>query len=161
MMWVRATMTLALLTLTTPGFAVEPDEILDNPVLEGRARDISAEVRCVVCQNESIDTSNAGIARDLRILIRERLVAGDSNGQVLDFLVARYGDFVLLKPPFKPETYVLWFAPFLIIALGGGGIALMVRKVGFRQARVVAGLDAAEEAEVAQLMESLQEDPRT
>src|SRR3546814_6727246 len=92
----------------------------DPPVLEQRARDLSAEIRCVVCQNESIDSSNAEIARELRLLVRERLVAGNSDQQVLDYLVARYGDFVLLRPPMKPATYLLWFGPFLILLIGGG-----------------------------------------
>ena len=98
--------------------AVQPDEVLDDPALEDRARDISAELRCLVCQNQSIDDSNAPLARDLRILVRERLVAGDSNEQAIDFIVARYGEFVLLKPRFGIKTLLLWVAPvlFLIIA---------------------------------------------
>jgi cytochrome c-type biogenesis protein CcmH len=99
--------------------AVEPDEVLDDPVLEARARDISQHLRCVVCQNQSIDDSAAPLAKDLRLLIRERLQAGDSDEQVVHFVVARYGDFVLLKPPVKPETAPLWLAPVILI-LGGG-----------------------------------------
>ncbi len=154
MKWFR-TLALTAALAVTPALAqaVEPDEILDDPVLEARAREISGTVRCVVCQNESIDTSNAGIARDLRILIRERLVAGDSNQQVLDFLVARYGEFVLFKPPFKPETYALWLAPFLIIAIGGAGIVVMLRRVNRRAAAGPDRLDAAEEAEIARIMQ--------
>ncbi|MCH8997363.1 MAG: cytochrome c-type biogenesis protein CcmH, partial [Proteobacteria bacterium] len=96
---------LALTLLSAaPGWAVEPDEILDDPVLEARARALSQEIRCPVCQNESIDSSNAALARDLRILVRERLVAGDSDTEVKAFLVARYGDYVLLDPPFKLTT---------------------------------------------------------
>jgi len=106
----------------------------------------------VVCQNESIDTSNAGIARDLRILLRERLVAGDSNQQVLDFLVARYGDFVLLRPPFKPTTYVLWLAPFAIIVLGGFGIIVMLRNVTRKSAGSISPLDAKDEADLQHLI---------
>ena len=98
---------LLLCLIAAPVFAVEPDEILDDPALEERARVISAQVRCVVCQNEPIDSSNAGVARDLRLLIRERLVAGDTNDEVYAYLVARYGDFVLFKPPFKPSTLSL------------------------------------------------------
>jgi cytochrome c-type biogenesis protein CcmH len=162
MNWLKMTLMAALVAfIPVAGFSVEPDEILDNPVLEARARAISAEVRCVVCQNESIDTSNAGIARDLRILIRERLVAGDSDQLVLDFLVARYGDFVLLKPPFKPETYALWFGPILIIIFGAGGIALMMRRINIRRAQGVPGLDPADEAEVARLLKNLKEEPET
>jgi len=133
--------------------AVEPDEILDNPVLEARARVISAEIRCVVCQNESVDTSNAGIAKDIRILIREKLVSGSTDQEVIDFLVARYGDFVLLRPPFKPETYVLWIAPFAIIGFGGVWIGFML--VGLRRkgrAQKPAPLSAAEERAVAQMV---------
>ena len=97
--------------------AVQPDEVLDDPVLEERARALSAEIRCVVCQNESIDTSNAPLARDLRLLVRARLEAGDSDQEVLDYLVARYGDFVLLRPPVRPSTYLLWFGPALLLGL--------------------------------------------
>lgn len=117
---------LLLLIASGPAVAVEPDEILDNPALEARAREISQVVRCVVCQNESIDSSNAGIAKDLRLLIRERLKEGDSNREVLDYLTARYGDFVLLKPPVKPATYILWFAPAAVLALGGIGLAVFL-----------------------------------
>ena len=101
-----------------PAAAVEPDEILANPVLEARARDISKNLRCLVCQNQSIDESNADLARDLRILVRQRLVAGDSDSAVIDFVVSRYGDFVLLNPPFKGTTYVLWFGPAVIFLIG-------------------------------------------
>jgi len=91
--------------------AYQPDEVLENPILEARAREISAELRCVVCQNQSIDDSNAEIARDLRLLVRERLVEGDTDEQVLDYVAARYGDFVLLRPPWQPNTYLLWLGP--------------------------------------------------
>lgn len=94
--------------------AVLPDEMLDDPALEARARAISTELRCVVCQNQSIDDSDAEIARDLRLLVRERLVLGDSDEQVVDYIVARYGDFVLLRPPWQPNTYSLWLAPPLM-----------------------------------------------
>ena len=110
--------TLATL-VSQSAFAVEPDEILADPVLEERARAISKQVRCVVCQNQDIDSSNAGVARDLRLLVRERLVAGDTDQQVMDFLVARYGDYVLFNPPWKPSTYILWVAPIVILGLGG------------------------------------------
>ncbi len=110
------------LFLVAPALAVEPDEVLDDPVLEARARELSAEIRCLVCQNESIDSSNAPLAKDLRIIVRERLVDGDSNQEVLDYLVARYGDFVLLRPPMKPATYFLWFGPLVILLLGTLGV---------------------------------------
>ncbi|MFS8180653.1 cytochrome c-type biogenesis protein CcmH [Pseudovibrio denitrificans] len=117
--------------IATPTLAVEPDEMLSDPVLEARAREISKELRCVVCQNQDIDSSNAGVARDLRLLVRERLVAGDTNDEVLAFIQARYGDYVLLKPPFKPSTYVLWFAPsfliFLVFVLGWRVLAVSNR----------------------------------
>lgn len=124
---------LLLLSLSSAG-AVEPGEILDNPVLEQRAREVSKDLRCVVCQNQSIDDSNAELARDMRILVRERLVAGDSNQQVLDYMVSRYGDFVLLDPPFKQSTYVLWFGPALIV-----GIGVLVLIVSYRRRRGPAG----------------------
>lgn len=114
MRWVLAVLIMA----AAPLWAVEPDEVLDDPVLEERARAISAEVRCVVCQNEPIDSSNAGVARDLRMIIRERLVAGDTDQEVFDYLVERYGSFVLFNPPWKPSTYALWLGPFVILALG-------------------------------------------
>ena len=113
------------LLLPQPGFAVTPDEILKDPVLEQRARVLSQELRCMVCQNQSIDDSDAPLARDLRLLVRERIAAGDSNSQVLDFLVARYGEFVLLKPRFERQNMLLWLlAPLLLI---GGGLALWLQ----------------------------------
>jgi cytochrome c-type biogenesis protein CcmH len=103
-------------------YAVQPDEIMPDPAKEARARDLSRELRCMVCQNQSIDDSEAPLARDLRLLVRERIAAGDSDTQVIDFLVARYGEFVLLKPRFNPHTLLLWLLPPL--ALAGGGLAL-------------------------------------
>jgi cytochrome c-type biogenesis protein CcmH len=103
-------------------YAVQPDEIMADPVKESRARDLSRELRCMVCQNQSIDDSEAPLARDLRLLVRERIASGDSDAQVLDFLVARYGEFVLLKPRLNPHTWLLWLLPPL--ALAGGGAAL-------------------------------------
>ncbi len=99
----------------SPGLAVQPGEILPDPAMERRARAISAELRCLVCQNQSIDDSDAPLAKDLRVLVRERLVAGDSDTAVRDFVVARYGDFVLLRPPFDVRTALLWAAPLLIL----------------------------------------------
>jgi len=103
-------------------YAVQPDEIMADPAREARARDLSRELRCMVCQNQSIDDSEAPLARDLRLLVRERIAAGDSDAQVIDFLVARYGEFVLLKPRLSPHTWLLWLVPPL--ALVGGGLAL-------------------------------------
>jgi cytochrome c-type biogenesis protein CcmH len=102
--------------------AVQPDEIMSDPAREARARDLSRELRCMVCQNQSIDDSDAPLARDLRLLVRERIASGDSDAQVIDFLVARYGEFVLLKPRFNSHTLLLWLLPPL--ALAGGGLAL-------------------------------------
>ena len=105
-----------------PAHALQPDEIMPDPAKEARARDLSRELRCMVCQNQSIDDSDAPLARDLRLLVRERIAGGDSDSQVIDFLVARYGEFVLLKPRLSPHTLVLWLLPPL--ALAGGGLAL-------------------------------------
>jgi cytochrome c-type biogenesis protein CcmH len=115
------------LSLAAPAFAVQPDEVLKDPAMEARAREISKELRCLVCQNQSIDDSNAPLARDLRVLVRERLVAGDDNTGVLGYITARYGDYVLLRPPFKASTYVLWIGPVIVLLLGGLGAALFLR----------------------------------
>jgi cytochrome c-type biogenesis protein CcmH len=100
-------------------WAVQPDEIMANPKLEARARAIGRDLRCLVCQNESIDDSDADLAHDLRVLVRQRIAAGDTDAQVRQYIVARYGNYVLLKPPLIPETYLLWFAPALLLACGG------------------------------------------
>lgn len=123
-------------TVIAPAWAVLPDEILDDPVLEARARALSKEIRCLVCQNESIDSSNADLARDLRILVRERMTAGDSDTEVKAYLVARYGDFVLLEPPVKPSTYLLWFGPALVLLLGVGGVFFFFTRRGAAAAPV-------------------------
>jgi cytochrome c-type biogenesis protein CcmH len=107
-----------LLTIASPVWAVQPDEILTDVMLEARARDISKDLRCLVCRNENIDSSNAGIAKDLRILVRERLVQGDSNEQVIDYVVDRYGEFVLLKPKFSMKNMVPWLAGPVLLLLG-------------------------------------------
>lgn len=119
---------LLLLIVAVPAFAVTPQERLADPALEARAREISQELRCLVCQNQSIDDSNADLAHDLRVIVRERLKAGDSNAQVIDWIVARYGDFVLLRPPVKPVTWPMWFAPLLVLALGGVAVAIYFRR---------------------------------
>ena len=123
----RGMLAALLLGLSAPAFAVQPDEVLKDPALEARAREISKELRCLVCQNQSIDDSNAPLARDLRVLVRERLVAGDDNGGVLGYITARYGDYVLLRPPFKASTYVLWIGPVIVLLLGALGAALFLR----------------------------------
>jgi cytochrome c-type biogenesis protein CcmH len=113
-----------------PGFAfaVTPDEMLADPRLEARAEALSAQLRCMVCQNESIDESDAPLAHDIRVLVRQKILAGDSDAEIRAFLVARYGDFILLKPPFKPETFLLWTAPLLLLLAGGAAIALSFRR---------------------------------
>ncbi len=108
--------------------AVNPEEMLDDPVLEARAREISKGLRCLVCQNQSIDDSDASLAKDLRELVRERLVAGDSDQAVVDYVVSRYGDFVLLMPPFKAATLVLWFGPAIIAGLGIWAMIVFYRR---------------------------------
>ena len=113
---------IALMAGSSAAYAVQPDEIMSDPAKELRARNLSRELRCMVCQNQSIDDSEAPLARDLRLLVRERIAAGDSDAQVLDFLVARYGEFVLLKPRLEPHTLLLWLLPPL--ALVGGGFAM-------------------------------------
>ena len=102
----------------TPSYAVNPDEVLADPEMEENARAVSRHLRCVVCQNQSIDDSDAELARDMRVLVRERIVAGDTNREVLDYMVSRYGNYVLLKPPFQASTYVLWIGPAVILLLG-------------------------------------------
>jgi cytochrome c-type biogenesis protein CcmH len=121
---------LALLLLLAPvaGFAVEPNEQLKNPELEARARAISAELRCLVCQNETIDESGASLAHDIRVLLRERLTAGDTDEQAIQAIVNRYGEFVLLNPPVQPATYLLWFGPATILLLGLLGTAVWLRR---------------------------------
>jgi cytochrome c-type biogenesis protein CcmH len=112
-----------------PGHAAtNPDEILQDPALEQRARELSKQLRCLVCQNQSIDDSDADLARDLRRIVREQLVAGRSDEQIIDYLTARYGDFVLLKPPVKPATWGLWFGPALVLVIAAAGIAIYVRR---------------------------------
>jgi cytochrome c-type biogenesis protein CcmH len=119
-----------LLTLACAGpvRAVEPSEVLPDPALEARAREIGRALRCVVCQNQSIDDSNAEVARDMRRAVRERLVAGDGDPAVFDFMVARYGDYVLLKPPFKTGTLVLWLGAPLVLLIAGGVLLVAARR---------------------------------
>jgi cytochrome c-type biogenesis protein CcmH len=126
----RLALIAVLFLLLAPGaaFAVRPDEMLKDPALEARARHLSEELRCMVCQNQSIDDSEAPLAHDLRVLVRQRLEAGDSDRQVLDYLVSRYGDFVLLKPPFKLETLLLWGLPPLALLVGLAAIVTVARR---------------------------------
>ena len=134
-------------------FAVQPDEMLPDPAQEARAREIGRDLRCLVCQNQSIDDSDASLARDLRILLRQRIAAGDSDDQARQFLVDRYGDYVLLKPPFKKTTLVLWFGPLLLL-LGGAAAAFAV----YRQRRLKPAADALSPEEKARLDRLLKDD---
>jgi cytochrome c-type biogenesis protein CcmH len=138
---------LLLASLAGPALAVQPDEVMKDPALETRARGLSSELRCLVCQNESIDDSEAPLARDIRILIRERIGKGESNDSVRDYLVSRYGDFILLKPPFKPETLLLWLSPVLTLGLGVAA-ALYARR---RAPSATPRLSEEEEARLAAL----------
>ncbi|AWD20755.1 cytochrome c-type biogenesis protein [Pseudogemmobacter blasticus] len=139
---------LALLLAATPALAVQPDEMLADPVLEARARDISRQIRCPVCQGESIDDSNAAISRDLRIIIRERLTAGDSDEQVIDFLVDRYGEFVLFNPRVSGSNLILWLAgPAMLLVAGGIAFATFRRKPTPED-----GLSADEQARLEEIL---------
>lgn len=151
----RMALLVALVLAPQISHAVQPDEIMQDPRLEARARALSQQLRCMVCQNQSIDDSDAPLARDLRLLVRERIARGDGDAQVIDFLVARYGPFVLLKPPFNPHTLLLWMLPPL--ALAGGAIALVLyaRRRGSLDPAVrqneAAPLSVEEQAELARL----------
>ncbi|MSP82172.1 MAG: cytochrome c-type biogenesis protein CcmH [Alphaproteobacteria bacterium] len=136
---------LALFVLAAlPALAVEPGEMLADPALEARARAISQDLRCLVCQNQSIDDSGADLAHDLRVLVRERLAAGDSDAEVLAYVVARYGDYVLLDPPFQASTWALWLGPFGLLGVAGFGVAHYVRRQARRPDPAPAPLSAAE-----------------
>ncbi|MGJ4891115.1 cytochrome c-type biogenesis protein [Bradyrhizobium sp. HKCCYLRH3099] len=159
---ILGSLALALLLLGSPtAHAVQPDEVMSDTTKEQRARALSRELRCMVCQNQSIDDSDAPLARDLRLLVRERLAAGDSDNQVLDFLVARYGQFVLLKPRFERQTLLLWLLPPVLLL--GGGLALwwQVRRRGQRGSEVTPKLTAEEEARLAALMAAEKQPPAT
>ena len=139
------------LLATAPALAVNPDEMLKDPALEARARALSEELRCLVCQNESIDASNAPLAHDIRVLLRDRLKAGDTDSQAIDYLVARYGEFILLKPRFNGHTLALWLVPPGALVIGGVVAAAFYWKRRKRPAQPPP-LDAAEEADLARLM---------
>lgn len=155
---IRILLFLSAMMLAVAAHAVQPDEMLSDPVLEERAREVSQALRCVVCQNQDIDSSDAGIARDMRLLVRERILAGDTNQQVLDFMVDRYGSYVLLRPPFNATTALLWFSPVLI-GLIAALVAIMVLR-GARKAkqRRPEPLSPEEEAEVARALSEM--DPK-
>ena len=147
--WIVLAMILALLT-ALPALAVNPDEILSDPVLEERARNLSAQLRCMVCQNQSIDDSNAELARDLRVLVRERLVDGDTDQEVIDYVVSRYGEFVLLKPRVSAKTIILWAAPVGLLLIGIIAIVVFVRTRPRQQ--TLPRLTAEEEAQISELL---------
>ncbi|HEY9360757.1 MAG TPA: cytochrome c-type biogenesis protein [Xanthobacteraceae bacterium] len=140
--------------------AVEPDEVLSDAALEARARALSKELRCMVCQNQSIDDSEAPLARDLRILVRERLQAGDSDRQVIDFLVARYGEFVLLRPRFSWHTAVLWLGPAAMLLIGGCAVLVLVRRYRTNSAAAANGQQELTAAEAARLSDILRDGER-
>ncbi len=144
-----AALTVAFALLAGPAGAVNPDEQLADPAQEARAHKLSKELRCVVCQNQSIDDSDATLARDLRIILRERISAGDTDKQAVDFIVARYGSFVQLEPPMRLDTLALWFGPMAVLVLGGIGAFVYMR--GRSPARA-SDLTSEEEAELAELL---------
>ncbi|GAA0784026.1 cytochrome c-type biogenesis protein CcmH [Roseibium denhamense] len=149
-------LTILLAALLVPAHAIAPDEILEDPALEQRARALSTELRCMVCQNQSIDDSDAPLAKDLRVLVRERLVAGDSDSEVIDYLVSRYGEFVLLKPRFAWHTLFLWAAGPLALIAGIIAIVFLVRRRGKGYAeKVVApsGLSSEEQKKLQELLD--------
>jgi len=133
-----------------PALGVNPDEVLKDPVLEERARGLSAQLRCMVCQNQSIDDSNAELARDLRLLVRERIVDGDSDAQVIDYVVSRYGEFVLLKPRLSGKTLALWAMPVGLLLIGGATVVMMARRR--REAPEERALSAEEQARLDKLL---------
>lgn len=141
-----------LLAGVAPAPAVEPDEILDDPKLEQRARDISHGLRCLVCQNQSIDDSNAPLAKDLRVLVRQRLKAGDSDAQVVDYVVARYGEFVLLRPRFEAHTLLLWLGPLLVLTAAAGATVWSYRRRRRTPADPATTLSAAEKRKLKKLL---------
>jgi len=147
--WALAAVLLIAIALPIPAAAVEPDEVLKDARLEARARALSAELRCFVCQNQSIDESHAPLARDLRLLVRERLVAGDTDAQVRDFIVARYGEFVLLRPRLGAHTLLLWLTPLLVLGIAG---AIIVRARRGQSAPEQRPLDPAENARLEQML---------
>jgi cytochrome c-type biogenesis protein CcmH len=139
---------LALIGTVSPAQAVRPDEMLADPVLEGRAREVSRDLRCLVCRNQSIDDSDADLAHDLRVLVRERITAGDSNDQAVAFIRARYGDFVLLRPPLEIGTALLWGGPLLVLLFGGIAAARFYR----RREEPTPPLSAAEQQRLSALL---------
>lgn len=143
-----------LMLLAAPGFAVQPDEVLDDHALEQRARDLSTGLRCLVCRNESIDESNADLARDLRLLLRERLVAGDTDDEAIDFIVDRYGEYVLLKPQVTGSNIMLWLAgPFMLLIAAGMGWSFLRNRAKAHAAGDNESLSDAEKERLRQILE--------
>lgn len=152
MMWRALLLSLLMIvSLSVSALAVEPGEKLSDPALEARARILSKELRCLVCQNQSIDDSEAELAADLRQIVRERLTAGDSDAEVLGYIVDRYGAFVLLRPPFEPATLLLWLGPFAVILFGAAGLFIAFRRQASSES--VQMLDLDEQKQVAQLLD--------
>ncbi len=156
---IRVLLVAIALLASAPAFAVEPDEMLADPALEARAREISRDLRCLVCQNQSINDSDAALARDLRLLVRERLLAGDSDEQVIDYVSARYGDFVLLDPPVKPKTWLLWFGPALLLLIASFGVLRYLRRR--QNAGAPVPLDATERRRLDALLREVDDSTRS
>jgi cytochrome c-type biogenesis protein CcmH len=142
-----------MIGLAAPAFAVEPDEVLADPAKEALAREISAELRCPVCQGQSIDDSNAPLSRDLRIVVREHIMAGESKGQIMDFMASRYSEFVLLRPKLSARNLLLWLTPLLLLLVGGGVVIYNVRaSSGPRGALAPSPLSDAEQSKLAKIL---------
>ena len=157
MKWRCLVAAVLLLAILSPAVALGPDDVLSDPALEARARSLSKELRCMVCQNQSIDDSDAPLARDLRILVRERLQAGESDQQVINFLVARYGEFVLLRPRFSWHTALLWLAPAAVLLIGACGVLVLARRYRASSERAIAEREKLTPAEAARLSEILRQ----
>ncbi|MDQ7072228.1 MAG: cytochrome c-type biogenesis protein CcmH [Rhodobacterales bacterium] len=153
MIRIAAVLSLLAALFAAPVFAVQPDEILDDVALEERARDISKDLRCLVCRNESIDDSNADLARDLRVLVRERLVAGDSDTQTVAFIVDRYGEYVLLKPTISGSNWILWAAGPFMLLIGFAGAVSYLRRRGSAPETVIAALSDDEAKRLDKIMQ--------
>lgn len=147
----RLLLAFVFMIAAAPAFAVNPEEVLADPALEARARALSGELRCMVCQNQSIDDSNAELAKDLRLLVRERITDGDSDEQVLNYIVSRYGEFVLLKPRFSTKTALLWGAPLLLAVAGGISLAVFARRRAGKPTG--SSLTAEEQARLSELLD--------
>lgn len=160
MKWVCLLIALLAVVVAPAAIPVEPDEVLSNPVLEARARALSKELRCMVCQNQSIDDSDAPLARDLRVLVRERLQVGESDRQVIDFLVARYGEFVLLRPRFSWHTALLWLGPAAMLLTGVCAVLVLARRNRVNFDRAKSEQERLTAAEAARLSEILRSEER-